>query len=189
MSTPFTEIPLQRTNSSRLVEVEDLEAEGGQIVFHDETERRRMECIIHHQATHDSLTGLINRQQFNKELEQLVDHARTHHAEHVLCYLGLDRFKAVNDTCGHSAGDEMLVNVASRLGLCVRSQDSVARLGGDEFAVLLSSANTAEGAITVAEKVAEGESLRILCHTEAKDQKGEIKLTGQFEVLYPIDTA
>jgi diguanylate cyclase (GGDEF)-like protein/PAS domain S-box-containing protein len=126
--------------------------EGAVIVFHDETERRRMECIIHHQATHDSLTGLINRQQFNKELVQLVDHARTHHAEHVLCYLGLDRFKTVNDTCGHAAGDELLKQLSSRLHSSIRTGDILARLGGDEFGLILQNCPV-DAAAEIADKI------------------------------------
>ena len=112
-------------------------AEGAVIVFHDETERRRMENIIHHQATHDSLTGLINRHQFNIDLKGQIDHARTHHTKHVLCYLDLDRFKHVNDSCGHAAGDELLKQVSSRLHTVIRSGDILARLGGDEFGLIL----------------------------------------------------
>ncbi|UCB54778.1 MAG: EAL domain-containing protein [Thiotrichales bacterium] len=111
--------------------------EGAVLVFHDETERRRMECIIHHQATHDSLTGLINRSQFNKELKDLVHHAKTHEANHVLCYLDLDHFKIVNDTCGHAAGDELLKQVSSMLHSTIRSGDTLGRLGGDEFGLIL----------------------------------------------------
>ena len=111
--------------------------EGAVIVFHDETERRRMENIIHHQATHDSLTGLINRHQFNIELKQQIQHARTHDSRHVLCFLDLDRFKPVNDTCGHAAGDELLKQISSRLHTAIRSGDILARLGGDEFGLVL----------------------------------------------------
>ncbi len=111
--------------------------EGAVIVFHDETERRRMECIIHHQATHDSLTGLINRHQFNIELKELIHHAKTHDTKHVLCYLDLDRFKLVNDTCGHAAGDELLKQISSRIHTDIRSGDILGRLGGDEFGLIL----------------------------------------------------
>ena len=111
--------------------------EGAVIVFHDETERRRMENIIHHQATHDSLTGLINRHQFSIELKAQVHHAKTHNTKHVLCYLDLDRFKHVNDSCGHAAGDELLKQISSRLHTIIRSGDILARLGGDEFGLIL----------------------------------------------------
>ena len=126
--------------------------EGAVIVFHDETERRRMECIIHHQATHDPLTGLINREQFNHELKQQLHHARTHDSEHVLCYLDLDRFKIVNDTCGQAAGDELLKQVTSRLHSSIRSGDTLGRLGGNEFGLILR--NCPLGAATdIADKI------------------------------------
>ena len=111
--------------------------EGAIIVFHDETERRRMENIIHHQATHDSLTGLINRHKFNTELKELIRHAKNHDANHVLCHLDLDRFKLVNDTCGHAAGDELLKQISSLLHTGIRTGDILGRLGGDEFGLIL----------------------------------------------------
>jgi diguanylate cyclase (GGDEF)-like protein/PAS domain S-box-containing protein len=111
--------------------------EGAVIVFHDETERRRMENIIHHQATHDALTGLINRHQFNIELKQQIDHAKTHDSKHVLCYLDIDRFKTVNDACGQAAGDELLKQISSRLHTVIRLGDILARLGGNEFGLIL----------------------------------------------------
>jgi len=124
--------------------------EGAVIVFHDETERRRMENIIHHQATHDALTGLINRHQFNIELKQQIDHARTHDSKHVLCYLDLDRFKHVNDTCGQAAGDELLKQISSRLHTAIRLGDILARLGGNEFGLILQNCP-----VTVATEIAE----------------------------------
>lgn len=126
--------------------------EGAIIVFHDETERRRMECIIHHQATHDSLTGLINRHQFNIELKEQINHAKTHDTKHVLCYLDLDRFKLVNDTCGHAAGDELLKQVTSRLQTVIRSGDILGRLGGDEFGLILQNCPV-EVAVEISEKI------------------------------------
>lgn len=126
--------------------------EGSVIVFHDETERRRMENIIHHQATHDSLTGLINRHQFNKELKEQIHHAITHDSKHIMCYLDLDRFKLVNDTCGHAAGDELLRQVSSRLHSIIRSGDILGRLGGDEFGLILKNC-PADIAVEIAEKI------------------------------------
>ena len=126
--------------------------EGAVIVFHDETERRRMECIIHHQATHDSLTGLINRHQFNFELKQQIQHARTHGSEHVVCYLDLDRFKIVNDTCGHAAGDELLKQLAARLHTTIRTGDILGRLGGDEFGLILQNCPL-DAATDIADKI------------------------------------
>ncbi len=126
--------------------------EGAIIVFHDETERRRMENIIHHQATHDSLTGLINRHQFNIELKEQIHHAITHDTRHILCYLDLDRFKLVNDTCGHAAGDELLKQVSSKLHSIIRSGDILGRLGGDEFGLILQNCPV-EIAVEIANKI------------------------------------
>jgi len=126
--------------------------EGAVIVFHDETERRRMENIIHHQATHDDLTGLINRHQFNIELQQQIDHAKTHDSKHVLCYLDLDRFKAVNETCGQAGGDELLKQISSRLHSVIRLGDILARLGGNEFGLILQNCPVAV-ATGIADKI------------------------------------
>jgi diguanylate cyclase (GGDEF)-like protein/PAS domain S-box-containing protein len=89
------------------------------------------------QAKHDPLTGLVNRREFEKCLEASINHARAANQEHSLCYLDLDRFKIVNDTCGHAAGDELLRQVTALLKAQIRTSDLLARLGGDEFALLL----------------------------------------------------
>ena len=89
------------------------------------------------QASHDALTGLINRRGFEKRLEEAVLSTTTSHDEHTLCYLDLDRFKSVNDTCGHIAGDELLRQIGILLKTSCRRTDVVARLGGDEFGLLL----------------------------------------------------
>jgi diguanylate cyclase (GGDEF)-like protein len=90
-----------------------------------------------YQASHDALTGLVNRREFERRLEEALATAHTNEARHVLCYLDLDRFKAVNDTCGHMAGDGMLREVAALIKETVRDSDTVGRLGGDEFGLLL----------------------------------------------------
>ncbi|MBD2180109.1 EAL domain-containing protein [Aerosakkonema funiforme] len=89
------------------------------------------------EATHDALTGLINRREFEQRLEAAVLGARKQNQKHTLCYLDLDRFKIVNDTCGHAAGDELLRQLSAMLQTHVRQTDILARLGGDEFALLL----------------------------------------------------
>jgi diguanylate cyclase (GGDEF)-like protein len=94
---------------------------------------------ITYQALHDQLTGLANRVQFTTELRSAVQRARERSGSATLFYLDLDRFKPVNDQHGHDAGDELLVEFATRLKRCTRDEDVVARLGGDEFAVLLST--------------------------------------------------
>ena len=90
-----------------------------------------------YQATHDALTGLVNRREFERRLEEAADAARRGDGTHILCYLDLDRFKLVNDTSGHIAGDSLLREVAKILRDAVRDSDTVARIGGDEFGMLL----------------------------------------------------
>jgi diguanylate cyclase (GGDEF)-like protein/PAS domain S-box-containing protein len=90
-----------------------------------------------YQASHDTLTNLLNRRAFEQRLQTLLSRIKESPGEHALCYLDLDQFKVVNDTCGHVAGDELLKRLAERLQNHVRKRDTVARLGGDEFGVLL----------------------------------------------------
>ncbi|MEW5966021.1 MAG: EAL domain-containing protein [Pseudomonadota bacterium] len=90
-----------------------------------------------YQASHDVLTGLINRREFEQRLERLLQSALQQEREHVLCYMDLDQFKVINDTCGHAAGDELLRQLALLLRANLRERDTLARLGGDEFALLL----------------------------------------------------
>ncbi len=110
---------------------------GAVTVFRDVTQERRQQHELSYQASHDVLTGLVNRRAFNEQLQRAVDGARRGTGEHVLLYIDLDQFKAVNDSCGHPAGDQLLVDVTALLQARVRSVDTVARLGGDEFAILL----------------------------------------------------
>jgi diguanylate cyclase (GGDEF)-like protein/PAS domain S-box-containing protein len=113
------------------------EITGAVILLHDVTELRGLARQMSYQATHDALTGLVNRREFERRLEEAVESAHRGDAQHVLCYIDLDRFKVVNDTSGHLAGDSMLREVAKLLRDAVRDSDTVARLGGDEFGMLL----------------------------------------------------
>ncbi|MCL1473028.1 bifunctional diguanylate cyclase/phosphodiesterase [Argonema antarcticum] len=97
------------------------------------------------EATHDALTGLINRREFEHRLESALAGARNHNQQHTLCYLDLDRFKIVNDTCGHAAGDELLRQISALLHTHVRHTDVLGRLGGDEFALLLYNCSVKQG--------------------------------------------
>jgi diguanylate cyclase (GGDEF)-like protein len=110
---------------------------GVVLVFHDVTELRGLAKKMSYQATHDSLTGLINRREFEYRVKLALDHARASDTRHALCYIDLDNFKVVNDTCGHIAGDELLKQLTIKLRLELREADTLARLGGDEFGVLL----------------------------------------------------
>ena len=103
----------------------------------DISESHRMGLKLAHQATHDHLTGLFNRRHFEQRLERAVAYAKVYGFKHALCYLDLDRFKVINDTAGHRAGDELLRHVSVLLKGAVREGDALARLGGDEFGLLL----------------------------------------------------
>jgi diguanylate cyclase (GGDEF)-like protein/PAS domain S-box-containing protein len=113
------------------------EVVGAALLLHDVTELRGLARQMSYQATHDALTGLVNRREFERRLEEAIDSGHRGDGQHVLCYLDLDRFKLVNDTSGHLAGDSMLREVAKLLRDAVRDSDTVARLGGDEFGMLL----------------------------------------------------
>lgn len=121
-------------------------------VIDDITESRRLSDQLSHQATHDALTGLINRYEFERRMQQAMQRSRIEGVSNALCFLDLDQFKIVNDTCGHVAGDALLKQVGNILRQCIRSNDTLARLGGDEFALLL-EACPADSARAVAEKI------------------------------------
>lgn len=128
------------------------------IVCEDITEARRLSEQLSYQASHDDLTGLVNRWEFKNRLEHLISTAQTTDAEHALCYLDLDQFKVINDTCGHIAGDELLRQLAQLLQSQVQEQDTLARLGGDEFGVLIEHCSMAQAtrlADTLLERFAE----------------------------------
>jgi diguanylate cyclase (GGDEF)-like protein/PAS domain S-box-containing protein len=110
---------------------------GAVVLLHDVTEMRGLARQMSYQATHDALTGLVNRPEFERRLEEAIESGHRGDGQHVLCYLDLDRFKLVNDTSGHIAGDSMLREVAKLLRDAVRDSDTVGRLGGDEFGLLL----------------------------------------------------
>ena len=110
---------------------------GTVVVFHDVSELRGLTQKMSYQATHDPLTGLINRREFERRLDEAMDSAHAEEAVHIMFYMDLDRFKAVNDSCGHLAGDNMLREIAALIKEQVRDSDFVGRLGGDEFGALL----------------------------------------------------
>jgi diguanylate cyclase (GGDEF)-like protein/PAS domain S-box-containing protein len=133
-------------------------AEPGQIpgcysMAIDITEQKRAEERIQHVAHHDSLTGLPNRLLFNDRLGQAISVAKRDAIQFALLYLDLDKFKPVNNTLGHDAGDQLLKSVAERIREQVRESDTVARVGGDEFTVILRDISSRQDVAAVAEKI------------------------------------
>ncbi len=122
----------------------------------DITARRQAEADLHHIAFHDALTGLPNRRRFHEHLVQALDRVGANPQRHFgLMFLDFDRFKLINDSLGHAAGDEFLVQVARRIRSHVRPTDIVARLGGDEFAILAEDLDCEHYAVTLAERLLE----------------------------------
>lgn len=124
-------------------------------VFRDITEHRRLEEQIEYQAYHDTLTQLPNRVLLYDRLNQAIARARRHQKKLAVMFLDLDRFKRINDTLGHSTGDQLLKAVAERLTGVMRTSDTVARQGGDEFIILLPEIEEIQDAVTVSEKIIE----------------------------------
>ena len=127
---------------------------GVVLVFRDVTEQRRLSGEMTYRATHDALSGLLNRSEFETRLQRLLTTAHEERSEHALMYIDLDQFKLVNDACGHSIGDRLLRHAARLLRESVRARDTVARLGGDEFALILEHCS-AEQAQRVAHSICE----------------------------------
>ncbi|TSE19637.1 putative signaling protein [Tepidimonas alkaliphilus] len=124
------------------------------VVFvRDATQSRRMAELLHHQATHDALTGLFNRAQLHEWLELTARQAQRAQRRGAVLLIDLDDFKAINDGYGHHAGDRVLIEVARRLRRHVRAADVVARLGGDEFVVVLSDVSDPQAALAVGDKL------------------------------------
>ena len=127
---------------------------GTVMVFHDVTQSRRLAHRLSWQASHDALTGLTNRRQFEQTLIETLKNIQQDASVHVLCYLDLDQFKVVNDTCGHMAGDELLRQISRLLRGQIRATDTLARLGGDEFGILIKQCPVSR-ARQIAEKLRE----------------------------------
>lgn len=126
--------------------------EGQVIAVRDITELREMSNRITYQASHDALTGLLNREAFSQALKTLISNAKKEGAQHALIYLDLDQFKLINDTIGHAAGDELLLETTAIVKNVFRSSDTCARLGGDEFGIVLNNTDQ-ETAHIIAERL------------------------------------
>jgi diguanylate cyclase (GGDEF)-like protein/PAS domain S-box-containing protein len=165
---------------------------GAVMVFHDVGHARKLARQLSYQATHDALTGLYNRRAFEDQLKDALLSARDEGREHALCYLDLDQFKVVNDTCGHIAGDEMLKQLAHLLQSKVREADVLARLGGDEFGVLLRYC-TLDQARGVAEDLRRSvRDYRFICEDHSFETGvsiGVVSVTGQTHTLTEIQSA
>lgn len=125
---------------------------GVVMVMHDVSAMWKMAQQLSYQASHDALTGLINRREFDLQLGTALERSKNSGCEHSLCYMDLDQFKIVNDTCGHIAGDNLLKQLAQVLRADIRNEDVLARLGGDEFGLLLEGCNF-DKAEPIAEKI------------------------------------
>ena len=127
---------------------------GGVLVFHDVSESRELNRRLSYHASHDLLTGLVNRREFESRVERALKSAKAREASYALLCLDLDQFKIINDTCGHGAGDTLLGQVGALLKAKVRWRDTLSRLGGDEFGILLESCSLDE-AMRTAESLRE----------------------------------
>lgn len=127
---------------------------GAVVVYRDVAEARALSSKMDYLAAHDPLTGLPNRRTFELRLDKVLEEVRREEDEHVLCYIDLDQFKVVNDTCGHAAGDELLRQISDNLHARIRKSDIFARLGGDEFGLLLENCSLAQGLTLIEELLA-----------------------------------
>ena len=130
--------------SVALIREVDKQVSGVALTFRDTTDLSMMAGRLSYQASHDALTGLLNRHEFEARLERAMVRCAQDGREHALCHLDLDKFKVVNSTCGHVAGDELLKQLGARFRAILREEDSVARLGGDEFGLLLEYCSLAQ---------------------------------------------
>jgi diguanylate cyclase (GGDEF)-like protein/PAS domain S-box-containing protein len=127
---------------------------GAVLVFHDVSESRELNRKLSYHASHDPLTGLVNRREFESRIERCLKSARAQEGSYALCHLDIDQFKMINDSCGHAAGDTLLGQIGALLKSKIRWRDTLSRLGGDEYGVLLES-STLDDALRIAEVLRE----------------------------------
>ena len=152
---------------------------GVVLVLQDESEKRRVGQQLSHEASHDALTGLINRREFERRLKRVLGDLATAPSVHAVLYLDLDRFKLINDICGHEAGDAVLKGLSPLFGRHLRKRDTMARLGGDEFGVLLENCPLVE-----AERIAE--NLRAEIEQYRFEWTGQVFSIGVSIGLLPV---
>jgi diguanylate cyclase (GGDEF)-like protein len=156
------------------------------------TDARRVDTMLH-QALHDALTGLPNRALFTDRIQHALTQGRRRGTSCGVIFLDLDRFKTVNDSLGHAAGDELLVAVARRIDASLRSADTAARLGGDEFAVLLEDLGDVEEAVLVAERITDAFAEPVVVHGREVFVKASVGIAvgraGASELLRQADVA
>jgi len=136
---------------ARPIRMAEGEIIGVLLVFNDVSKQRQLQKQLAYQANHDALTGLVNRRECERHIEESIQSALKEEKIHALLFLDLDKFKIVNDTCGHAAGDELLRQISALFKRKVRDRDVLARMGGDEFSVLLNNCSSQS-----AEQIAEG---------------------------------
>lgn len=153
------------------------------ILLNDITSRKAVESEVAHMTYHDKLTGLANRVLFGSRLEHAINRARRKGSVLAVLFVDLDKFKVINDTLGHSIGDELLGKVAGKLLGCVRDDDTVGRMGGDEFAVLIEDLSRPDEADTVAEKIQVAQSGKIHIQRHYLNISASIGIS-----MYPRDT-
>jgi diguanylate cyclase (GGDEF)-like protein/PAS domain S-box-containing protein len=144
------EIPI--VHSGAPIRGSDGEVNGVVLILHDVSNERQYAAKLSYQATHDSLTGLINRAEFENRMNLALKSAAQLGRHHAVMYLDLDQFKIINDTCGHAAGDQLIRQVSSLLQRRLREGDTLSRLGGDEFGVLLENCQP-DHALRIAEEL------------------------------------
>ncbi|MDX1335011.1 MAG: sensor domain-containing diguanylate cyclase, partial [Gammaproteobacteria bacterium] len=168
----------------------DQKVSSAVLVMHDISAMHMLTQELDYQATHDPLTGILNRRRFEEILESTLTNTRRQaDAQSWLCYIDLDRFKQVNDTCGHLSGDQFLKQIADRISSAVRDTDRVARMGGDEFAVILQSSGM-DDVLVVAERVRTNiAAMEFLCGSHRFDVTASLGLVSLDASVTDVDSA